>query len=125
MTLTPDQLSALDAAADAATGKSLGEKLYEATYNSECRFPWSDLNGVRQDDFERTAIAFAASLSHDETASATIKALVAEVRRLRAALEPFALDLNSKYDDGEPFRSYFSVAAVRRARAALTKGPDQ
>jgi hypothetical protein len=44
------------------------------------------------------------------------------ITSLREALEPFALKFSDDYDsvsDLEPFRAYFTVAAIRRARTAL------
>lgn len=65
--------------------KSLGEKLHSAVRNyfSE-RDEWERLTAGEQIDFENIALAFAASLSHDETANAVITDLR---QRLQAAEE--------------------------------------
>ena len=60
--------------------KSLGEKLFEAFANDG----WASRSADNQAMYERYALAFAASLSHDETANAVI----ADLRqRLHAAEE--------------------------------------
>lgn len=61
--------------------KSLGEKLYEATHGPGL---WADLVAASQSYYEKVALAFAASLSHDETANAVITDLR---QRLQAAEE--------------------------------------
>lgn len=56
--------------ADAIAGKSLGEKLCEASGPfSQC---WKALTDASRAEYERVALTFATSLSHDETASAVI-----------------------------------------------------
>ena len=67
--------------------KSLGEKLFDAAMKtSRDTAKWSEINTTDQAECEKTALAFAASLSHDETATATIKALLSERESLLAAL---------------------------------------
>lgn len=46
----------------------------------------------------------------------------ARVGELEGALGSFAVQPHPDEDDGQPFRTYFSVGAVRKA-AALLKGP--
>ncbi|MDR7232777.1 hypothetical protein J2X45_003887 [Caulobacter sp. BE264] len=65
--------------------KSLGEKLYEALASAMGDgIPWSALTVEEINLSEKAAIAFAASLSHDETANAVITDLR---QRLQAADE--------------------------------------
>jgi hypothetical protein len=81
------------------TIKSLGEKLSDALdagAGLSGRI-WPALADHRQAELERAGLAFAASLSHDETATATIAALTARAvaaeqarDEAREALKPFA-----------------------------------
>lgn len=69
--------------------ESLGEKLFAATMaNTDLkdRCEWADLHEWHKTSFEKTALAFAASLTHDETATAAIQAAEQRERRLREAL---------------------------------------
>lgn len=70
--------------------KSLGEKLNDAFRANHVILPsWSTYPDTNEALCERIALAFCASLSHDETDTATIEALKAERDSLLAALKPF------------------------------------
>lgn len=68
--------------------KSLGEKLWSAlglfTGDGAYKPSWDQVEGGVRADWERVALRFAASLSHDETATAVITDLL---QRLQAAKE--------------------------------------
>lgn len=129
--------------------KSLGEKLAIASANDAgLSATWDDCRADVKDEFERIALAFAASLSHDETASIVIASLrtraeASEQREagLREALTPSA-DTKAAYigeikfpvcvgtdDDGDeiwsdvtvPWDVTKAIMAMILARAALTK----
>jgi hypothetical protein len=71
------------------SAKSLGEKLNDAIWQPlmyTSRAPWNALGLDSRASYEVAALAFAASLYHDETATATITALEAEVGRLREVI---------------------------------------
>lgn len=85
-------IQALETTAKAATpDKSLGEKLFEAIAEAYGRdVEWKVQPASEQWEYEISALAFAARLSHDETASAVIadleirlQAAEAEVERLK------------------------------------------
>lgn len=66
--------------ARAVEAKSLGEKLCEASGPfSQC---WKALTDASRAEYEKVALAFVASLSHDETATAVITAQAEEIERL-------------------------------------------
>lgn len=83
MTHTQDQARAVETLAAEMKAKSLGEKLCDtfAGEPSEDTRPWSEITDSAKIIWERLAVAFAASLSHDETASAVIAAQAAEIER--------------------------------------------
>ncbi|PIB91246.1 hypothetical protein [Caulobacter sp. FWC2] len=60
--------------------KSLGEKLCEAS--RPYRMSWGALTPASQSAYEKTALAFAANLSHDETASAVIATQAERIKEL-------------------------------------------
>lgn len=66
--------------------KSLGEKLFDAMLGvaGETEL-WAGIGAKEQAQTERIALAFCASLSHDETATATIEGLRSERESLLAA----------------------------------------
>lgn len=115
--------------------KSLGEKLHDAartvwTFRKE----WNDDCTDSRAEHERVALAFCASLSHDETATATIEALKVERDSLLAALKPFAREAGAWLDrtpdetivltmgpsDDGPSCSEFTLGDLRRAAALTT-----
>lgn len=55
--------------------KSLGEKFYDAATAGDTVPPWSEIADDEKSYAEHAGLAFAASLSHDETATATIEGL--------------------------------------------------
>jgi hypothetical protein len=90
------ELDILESTAKAATpGKSLGEKLFDANATlTGTGFRWRDLHATTQTDHEKVGLHFAASLSHDETATAVIadlegklQAAETEVERLHGLVE--------------------------------------
>ena len=110
--------------------KSLGEKLNDAIDGYWGAAPtWADLADDGRTEMERTALAFCANLSHDETATATIEALKAERDSLLAALKPFAdafAQLSSRWLDHEDHwpsavNPCPTVGDLRRAAALTTK----
>lgn len=83
MTNIPDQLDL-----EGGKAKSLGEKLAIASANDAgLSATWSDCRDDVKAEFERIALAFAASLSHDETATAVIADLEARLRASEAECE--------------------------------------
>ena len=110
--------------------KSLGEKLNDAIDGYWGAAPtWADLADDGRTEMERTALAFAASLSHDETATATIEALKAERDSLLAALKPFQEAAAELEDTHRDFQAIWETSAamcidagdLRRAAALTTK----
>ena len=86
--------------------KSLGEKLAIASAN-DLSAAWDTCREDVKAEFERIALAFAASLTHDETANATITALRASLeeaegreRALEEAIDEMVKALT--YPTGEP-----------------------
>lgn len=113
--------------------KSLGEKLFDAMLGvaGETEL-WAGIGAKEQAQTERIALAFAASLSHDETATATIEALKAERDSLLAALERFGEisgEGDEDFPDGTPVTVRFgrstnyslNLGDLRRAAALTTK----
>lgn len=111
--------------------KSLGEKLFDAMLDVSGETDlWAGIGAFEQSQTERIALAFCAALSHDETATATIEALISERDSLLAALKPFA-DEAEEFDgpgwedderpetSGSPAR--FTIGDLRRAAALTTK----
>lgn len=68
----------IEALAAEMKGKSLGEKLYRAVYPGDL---WNLTTEETRTMCEKAAIVFAASLSHDETATAVIAAQAEEIER--------------------------------------------
>lgn len=93
MTPTPTptvdlDLDRLESAARGELGaKSLGEKLYEANDNA---WPWISASDSLKVDYEKIALAFAASLTHDETANAVTLSLTSALRASEAERERLA-----------------------------------
>lgn len=70
--------------------KSLGEKLAVASANDAgLSATWADCREDVKAEFERIALAFAASLTHDETASAVIAALTARAEKAEQQADKF------------------------------------
>jgi len=118
-------------AQDQATveGKSLGEKLADAVWTRQAILVlgmWSMLPDDARTDYERVGLTFAASLSHDETATATIASLRSaltaaeeENKNFRAREAHFAKAL--KVADGGQYRNDWDAAisaVVARATAS-------
>ena len=106
---------------------SLGEKLFAATMaNTDLkdRCEWADLHEWHRSSFEKTALAFAASLTHDETANATITALRASLEEAegRARLLSDAHPCECGPEDRCAFalRAEAAEQRERRLREALT-----
>lgn len=79
----------IEALAAEMKAKSLGEKLSDAIrYRRETLKPrfWNHTSDTHKTDFEQVALAFAASLSHDETASVVIAAQAEEIADLKSEL---------------------------------------
>jgi hypothetical protein len=95
MTMTPtpavEDLDRLESAARGELGaKSLGEKLHAADMEHEhpgSTRPWIDLSDEGRAVWERIALAFAASLTHDETANAVTLSLISALRASEAERE--------------------------------------
>jgi len=116
--------------------KSLGEKLFDAMLDVSGETDlWAGIGAFEQSQTERIALAFCAALSHDETATATIEALISERDSLLAALKPFAREAGAWLDrtpdetivltmgpsDDGPSCSEFTLGDLRCAAALTTK----
>jgi hypothetical protein len=65
-----------------------------------------------------------AEIMGDQFASLT--AAKARIEELTEALRPFGLEIHPSHtDDGAPFRAYFTVGEIRRARSALDGEPGR
>lgn len=86
MTPTPTvdldlDLDRLEASARGELGaKSLGEKLFDAMVEGDDGYLWSSVKPKQKATYERRALAFAASLTHDETANAVTLSLISALR---------------------------------------------
>lgn len=114
--------------------KSLGEKLFDAFGNEG----WANRSADNQAMYEAYALAFAASLTHDETANATITALRASLEGAEGqrdealeALKPFA-EIAARYPTGglkadidqrsPDVVKLLDASAFYRAASVITKG---
>lgn len=91
--------------------KSLGEKLHDAQSRGVDGPSWFDYSPSERAWTEKVAVVFAASLSHDETASAVITDLLS---RLQAAEERAAV-----------YREYCEADDDVRRVGRLNSTPDQ
>lgn len=97
--------------------KSLGEKLFDARRAVEMTaIPrWSDLMDHEQEAHEKAALAFAASLSHDETANAVIT----DLRQCLQAAEERAEKVAGAVKRILPHTKYPSEGTLYDARSRL------
>lgn len=88
--------------------KSLGQKLHDAAIRVWPGRDWhDDERSEVQAEYERVALAFAASLSHDETATATIEGL-RELLAKTAGVLQVAIDRKTTARDIIVFNGAFS-----------------
>lgn len=108
----------------AARGKSLGEKLYAAlSRRGTFTGPWSRQSADVQTHYESAGLAFAASLTHDETASAVSadlengpRASEAECERVR-----LLLSMSEALDAQQSERARTAEALVTGLRQELSE----
>lgn len=126
--MTDNHIPDLDRLESAARGelgaKSLGEKLHAADMEHEhpgSIRPWIDLSDEGRAVWERIALAFAASLTHDETANAVTLSLISALRASEAerdAAYAMAKGWKERFDaQAETIREL--VGALKGARSTL------